>query len=244
MKGQDKIQEQYIFDSIHNIKYHMQRNIANVIFTGERLDKVKTYLSNQQYKSFLNDNFGWSIATAWKKIQIAKKFKDYNIDLLKNFDVSALYVMVSPLITKESIDKLIALSQTEHITAKKARNFLLLSEEQDSTDKANDLEHQTDNYIIDQLFIIDPPHNNILKNKKRLFKQPFLNNMGDVYNYCTHNKSFWTYQHYLKLVSLSEDEFANIDGIIFYLESPKFLIFYSGDSPKKNLDGFSFKKVL
>jgi hypothetical protein len=245
---QDKLRTSYILNSIHDIKYHMQRNIANVIFTGERLNQISNYLPPQQYKLFLNDNFGWSVATAWKKIQIFKKFSKYDINLLNNFDISALYVMVSPLVSQGLIDKLITLSKKDHITAKKARIFLLEQSDNahhiQSKQQNNQNETSDDISISDELYITGTHLNNILDNNQVLFSQPFLDNMGDVYHYCLHNKDFWTYQHYLKLVSLSENEFANIKGMLFYTESPKYVIFYIGEDPKKMFDCFLFKRII
>jgi hypothetical protein len=105
----------------NEIKTLIRRNAQNIIDIGQRLLEVKEQLGHGHFRYWLKAEFGWSITTATRFMQVAEQFKCTNLAHL-DIAASALYELASPSTPDAARAEAIELaSQGKIITYSKAK---------------------------------------------------------------------------------------------------------------------------
>lgn len=103
------------------IKSLMRRNAQDVIDIGQKLTEVKEQLGYGNFRTWLKAEFGWSVRTAARFMQVATQFKCAKLAHL-DIATSALYLLAEPSTPEEARKEALELAKEgENITHSKAK---------------------------------------------------------------------------------------------------------------------------
>ena len=130
------------------IKGLIRQTAQEIVEVGQKLAEVKQKLKHGQFRSWLKNEFNWSISSATKFMQVSEQFKNVNFTHF-NFATSALYVLAAPS-TPDSARQyaLNMASQGENITYSLAK--LIIKHHKELADKDTYSSHQLDSVKIEQ----------------------------------------------------------------------------------------------
>jgi len=77
------------------IKILMQQVAQDIIDIGQKLTEVKQQLGHGNFRNWLKAEFGWSVSTALRFMQVSEQFKCVNLVHLE-IAASALYLLAAP----------------------------------------------------------------------------------------------------------------------------------------------------
>jgi hypothetical protein len=112
------------------LKSLMRRSAQDIIDIGQKLTEVKQQLGHGNFRDWLKAEFGWSVRTATRFMQVATQFKCANLAHL-NIAVSALYLLAQPSTPEKARQEVLELAKEgEHITHTKTKAIVSSHQEQ------------------------------------------------------------------------------------------------------------------
>ncbi len=106
------------------LKTLMRRSVQDIIDIGQKLIEVKEKLGHGNFSTWLKAEFGWSVRTAARFMQVATQFKFANLANL-NIAVSALYLLAEPSTSEKARQQALELAkQGDNITHSKAKRIV------------------------------------------------------------------------------------------------------------------------
>jgi len=103
------------------IKVLVRRSAQDIIDIGSKLIDVKARLGHGNFGGWLESEFGWSVPSAARFMQVAAKFGDIQIYQIDKFGASALYLLSAPSTPEpariEAIERAQAGETITHATA-------------------------------------------------------------------------------------------------------------------------------
>jgi hypothetical protein len=104
------------------IRSLMRQTALSIIEIGIGLEDVKRLLGYGQYVKWLDQEFQWSVPTAYRFTQVASRFQNYQID---NFAPSALYLLAAPSTPDEAVAEALERAESgEQITHAAAKEIV------------------------------------------------------------------------------------------------------------------------
>jgi Protein of unknown function (DUF3102) len=124
----------FVQSKTSELKNLMRRSAQDIIDIGQKLAEVKEQLGHGNFRAWLKAEFGWSVRTANRFMQVAIQFKCANLAHL-NFAVSALYLLAEPSTPEKARRKALELAKEgENITQAKAKVIVSHYQEQAQPD--------------------------------------------------------------------------------------------------------------
>ena len=170
------------------IKGLIRQTAQEIVEVGQKLAEVKKQLKHGQFRSWLNNEFNWSISSATKFMQVSEQFKNVNFTHF-NFATSALYVLAAPSTPDSARQYALKIaSQGENITYSLAK--LIIKHHKELVEKDTYSSNQLDSVKIESsdvqqtLPVVDVPYQNITEKPARSvriigIKQEKPKNFGD-----------------------------------------------------------------
>jgi diguanylate cyclase (GGDEF)-like protein len=108
----------------YEIRVLAQKSAQQMVEIGEKLREIKKLLKHGQFRKWLKSEFGWSLSTATKLMQVSREFKSVNFTDL-SFSTSALYLLAAPSTPEEARQEALQLAKRGYpITWSRARKIV------------------------------------------------------------------------------------------------------------------------
>ncbi|MDJ0691585.1 MAG: DUF3102 domain-containing protein [Xenococcaceae cyanobacterium MO_188.B32] len=147
------------------IKGLIRQTAQEIVEVGQKLAEVKQQLKHGQFRSWLKNEFNWSVSSATKFMQVSEQFKNVNFTHF-NFATSALYVLAAPSTPDSARQHALKIaSQGENITYSLAK--LIIKHHKESIEQNSYSPNQIDSVKIEQsniqqaLPVVDVTHEDV-----------------------------------------------------------------------------------